>query len=52
MEKTMAQFHTSQYDAETQSVARLAREYKKQQPELSWSECVELAEKHVRESKS
>lgn len=47
MQKTLVKFHTAQYDAETQAVARLAKEYQKQQPDLSWSECIRIAEKNI-----
>lgn len=45
-------FAQKQYDSETQDVARIARETRKNHPELSWSECIRLAEKWVAERKA
>ncbi len=51
MEKTLAQFHTSQYDSETQMVARLAKSYQSLNSNLSWSECIRLAEEKAQRDK-
>lgn len=41
-----------QYDSETQSVAITAKELQKDNPDLSWGECIRLAEKWMSESKN
>lgn len=48
MEKTLAQFHTARYNDDIQSVARLAKEYQKQDPSLTWAECIVLAESQIK----
>ena len=42
-------FAQKQYDAETQEVARVARSIQHAQSDLSWGQCIELAEKYVGE---
>lgn len=44
-------FHQKQYDAETQEIARVAKSIQGYDPEISWGECIRLAEKYHREGK-
>lgn len=37
----------NQYDSETQEVARIARSIQDNHSDLSWGECIRLAEKHI-----
>lgn len=45
------EFATKQYLAETESVAITARLLKKDNPDISWGECIRLAEKWLSEDK-
>jgi len=49
----MLEFHQKQYDAETQWVAQVAKSIKDENPDvdISWTECIRLAEKYLREKK-
>jgi acyl-homoserine lactone acylase PvdQ len=45
-------FTQKRYDDETQTVARLAKQYQKQVKGITWGEAIRLAEKHVSERKA
>lgn len=56
----IGEFHPSlsdelckQYDADTKWVTQVAKSIKDENPnvDISWSECIRLAEKYLRESK-
>jgi hypothetical protein len=48
------EFRQKQYDAETQWVTQVAKSIKDENPDvdISWTECICLAEKYLRENKS
>ena len=45
------ELHRKQYDADTQWVARVAASIRDENPEaeISWGECIRLAEKYLKE---
>ena len=49
----IGEFHQKQYDADTKWVTQVARSIKKENPDvdISWSDCIRLAEKYLREDK-
>lgn len=49
MDGSLAQ---KKYDSETQSIAITAREIQKENPDISWGECIRIAEKWNSEDKT
>jgi len=49
----IGEFYRKQYDADTKWVTQVAKSIKEGNPDvdISWSECIRLAEKRLRESK-
>ena len=52
----IGEFHRKQYDADTKWATQVAKSilaYKDENPnvDISWSECIRLAEKYLKESK-
>ena len=48
---SIGDFHRKQYDAETKWVTEVAKSIKDGNPEvdISWAECIRLAEKYLKE---
>lgn len=49
--KMIDSFHQKQYDAQTQEIARQAKHLQRDNPDLTWGECIRIAEKWNDESK-
>lgn len=47
------EFHRKQYDADTEWVTQVAKSIRDENPDvdISWSDCIRLAEKYLKESK-
>lgn len=45
----MNQLAQNEYDDKVQDIARAARDYQKQYPDMKWGECIKIAEKHIEE---
>ena len=47
------EFHRKQYDADTKWVTQVAKSIRDENPDvdISWSDCIRLAEKYLKESK-
>lgn len=43
------ELYQKRYDADTQTVAQAAQRLQQDQPDLSWGECIRLAEKWLKE---
>ena len=49
----IGEFNRKQYEADTKWVTRVAKSIKDENPDVDipWSECIQLAEKYLKESK-
>lgn len=49
----IGEFHRKQYDADTKWMTEVAKSIKDENPhiDIPWSECIQLAEKYLRERK-